>query len=72
MSEQLTTFLTRLATDDDLVNEFEQDKAGTMRAHGISEDHIDMVLNKQYTEIQGLLGADYTIAKNSIVKAFKN
>jgi len=71
MSQELTKFLTRLATDDELVSEFEKDKVSTMKAHNISEEHIELVVNKQYDGIQKVLGADYTIASNNIVKAFK-
>ena len=71
MSQELTIFLTRLATDNELVSEFEKDKVSTMKAHSISEEHIELVVNKQYDEIQKVLGADYTIANNNIVKAFK-
>ncbi len=71
MTAKLTDFLTRLSTDDDLVKAFENDKAGTMKANGVSDDHIDLVVNKKYSEIQDLLGADYKTATNNVVKAYK-
>lgn len=72
MSQQLTDFLSQLATDNDLVDAFKNDKKATMKQHGISEAHIDLVVNKKYDEIQSILGADYSIANNDIIKAYKN
>ena len=71
MSDKLTQFLTQLAIDDDLVEAFENDKEGTMTAHGLEQEHIDLVLQKKYSEIENLLGADYEIAKNGVISAFK-
>jgi hypothetical protein len=72
MSQQLTNFLSQLATDNDLVDAFKNDKAGTMKQHDISDEHIDLVVNKKYDEIQNILGANYSIANNDIIKAYKN
>ena len=71
MSQQLTDFLTRLATDDDLVTAFENDKEATMKSNGITQEHIDLVVNKEYSKVQAILGADYDIAKNGVIRAFK-
>ncbi|MBV1908760.1 MAG: hypothetical protein KUG78_05525 [Kangiellaceae bacterium] len=71
MSRQLTDFLTNLSTDDALVDAFNNDKESTMKAYGVSDKHIELVINKNYGEIQSILGADYTIANNSVIKAFK-
>jgi len=71
MSDKLKIFLTSLATDSELVQSFEQDKEGTMKAHGVEQEHIDLVIQKKYSEIENLLGADYEIAKNGVISAFK-
>jgi hypothetical protein len=71
VSKQLTEFLTNLATDPALKEAFTQDKVATMQAHGVSDDHIQLVVNKQYDEIQSILGSNYTIATNSIIHATK-
>ncbi len=71
MSKKLTEFLTRLATDEKLVNAYKEDKAAVMEANGIEQQHVDLLVNKKYDEIQAILGADYNIAKNSIILAFK-
>ena len=71
MTDKLTNFLTNLSTDEELVKAYKNDKAGTMKAHGVPADHIDLVVNKKYDEIQKVLGANYDIASNDVVKAFK-
>ena len=71
MADKLTEFLTNLATDDQLVESFKSDKVGTMRSFGVPEDHIDLVVNKKYDEIQKILGTEYDIASNSIITAIK-
>ncbi len=71
MADKLTEFLTNLSTDDKLSEAFKRDKKGTMKAHGISKEHIDLVINKKYDEIQKILGDDYDIANNSIIHASK-
>ena len=71
MTDKLTEFLTNLATDDDLVAEFKKDKVATMKTHGVPENHIDLVVNKDYDAIQKELGSSYTIATNSVIRAFK-
>ena len=71
MTDKLIEFLTKLSADDDLVRSFQADKDGTMKANGVSDDHRKLVIDKKYPEIQSLLGADYNIAKNDIIKAFK-
>jgi len=68
---KLTEFLTNLATNDGLARAFKENKKATMKAHGLSEEQIDLVINKQYDQIQNILGADYTIANNDIVRAYK-
>jgi hypothetical protein len=71
MASNLIEFLTRLSTDDDLVRAFKDDKVATMKANQVDDQHINLVVNKKYSEIQSLLGADYDIAKNSVIKAYK-
>ena len=71
MSDKLKDFLTNLATDSDLVESFKQDKEGTMTSYGVDQDHIDLVVNKDYDEIQKMLGADYSISTNNIITAYK-
>ena len=71
MSQQLTEFLTSLATDNELVEAFKTDKVATMKQHGLSDEHIALVVNSNYAEIQNILGADYTITSNGIITAFK-
>ena len=71
MKKKLADFLTNLATDDDLAQAFKKDKEGTMRAQGIDKTHISMVVDKDYKQIEDLLGAEYNITYNDIVKAYK-
>ena len=72
MTSKLTEYLTRLSTDEDLVRVYKQDKVAAMKAYGIDDKHIEMIVNKKYAEIQSLLGADFDVAKNEVIKAFKN
>ena len=72
MSQQLTEFLTALATDKELVEAFNKDKEKTMREHGVPEEHIELVVNKKYDEVQSVLGANYSIVSNGVITAFKN
>ena len=71
MSKELTDFLTDLATNDDLAKKFKADKDGTMKEFNITEEHRKLVVNKNYDEIQSILGADYDIAHNDVIKAFR-
>jgi len=71
MSEKLTEFLTDLATNEKLKEAFKADRAKTMKDNGVSDEDADLVLNQKYDEIQQKLGADYEIAKNHIIEAFK-
>jgi hypothetical protein len=71
MSQELTKFLTQLSTDKELVEAFKNDDVATMKAHNIDEKHIDLVTSGNYDEIQNLLGADYKVATNKVIKAFK-
>jgi hypothetical protein len=71
MSNKLTEFLSQLTVDSQLSNAFKSDKSATMKAHGISEEHIQMVINKNYHDIQEVVGCDYSIATNSIIHAYK-
>lgn len=71
MSKRLTRLLTNLSIDQDLAEKFKADREGTMRAHGIDEQHIKLVVNQQYDQIQAILGDGYDINSNHIIKAFK-
>lgn len=71
MTDKLTEFLINLSTDDQLVESFKNDKVGTMKSYGVSDEHIDLVVNKKYDEIQKVLGADYDITTNGIIQAIK-
>jgi len=71
MTQKLTDFLTRLATDQQLVSDFEKDAKATMQHHGLSEEHIELVLGHKYDEIQELLGENFRIDGNTVVKAFR-
>lgn len=71
MTDKLTEFLTNLATDEKLVEAFKADNVGTMKAHGVSDEHIELVVNKKYDEIRQVLGDDYEVAIESIIKAIK-
>lgn len=71
MSQELTDFLSSLATDQELVDAFNNDAEATMVAHNVPEQHRQLVHDKNYDEIQNLLGSDYSIATNHIIKAFK-
>ena len=70
MSDNLTDFLTDLATNEDLRKAFKNDAKGTMKDKGIPNDDIDLVINKDYDAIQKRLGANYEISKNHIIDAF--
>lgn len=71
MSKELTEFLTKLSVDEKLAEEFEKDKVATMTLAGVSKDHQKLVIEKDYAKIQTLLGANYKISSNEIIKAFK-
>ncbi len=71
MIKILTNFLSQLTTDAKLTESFELDPAGTMEKYGVSDEHIQLVLDHKYDEIQSLLGANYDIAQNTTIKAFK-
>lgn len=71
MSEKLTEFLTDLATNEKLKEEFRADRAKTMKENGVADEDAELVLNQKYDEIQKKLGADYDISKNHIIEAFK-
>jgi len=58
MSEQLKDFLTNLSTDSELQESFKEDAAGTMRKHGVSEEHIDLVVNEKFDDLKKVLGVD--------------
>jgi hypothetical protein len=72
MSQELTDFLTSLATDQELVDAFNNDAEGTMVAHNVPEHHRQLVHDKNYTEIQNVLGSDYSISTNHVIRAFKD
>ena len=72
MSQELTDFLTALATDQDLVEAYNNDAEGTMVAHNVPEHHRQLVHDKNYQEIQNVLGANYNITNNHVIRAFKN
>ncbi|MCF6193452.1 MAG: hypothetical protein L3J46_03870 [Kangiellaceae bacterium] len=72
MTQKLTDFLTRLATDEQLVTDFKQGAKATMELHDVSDEHIELVLGLKYDEIQELLGENFRINSNTIIKAFKN
>ena len=71
MTDKLKDFLTDLATNEELRGAFKSDKSATMKKHGIPDSDIQLVITKNYTEIQKRLGADYEISKNAIIDAFK-
>jgi len=71
MTKILTNFLSQLSTDEKLAESFKQDPAVTMAKYGVSDDHQRLVLDHKYDEIQALLGANYDIARNTTIKAFK-
>jgi hypothetical protein len=71
MTDKLTEFLTNLSTDKKLVNDFKKDKKATMKAHGVPTEHIELVVNSNYDGVRKVLGADYDIASNGVIKAFK-
>jgi len=71
MDQKLIDFLTELSTNSDLTQAFKKDKVTTMKAAGIDDKHIDLVINKKYDEIQKILGADYDITSNNVIQAFK-
>ena len=71
MSQELTNFLSALATDQDLVDAFNNDPEATMVAHKVQENHRELVHQKNYDEIQSVLGSNYSIATNHIIKAYK-
>ncbi len=72
MSQELTDFLTNLATDQDLVDEYNADPEGTMIQHNVPQHHRQLVLDKNYDEVQNVLGADYSITNNHVIRAYKN
>ena len=71
MTDKLTDFLTNLSTDEKLVDDFKKDKKGTMKAHGVPDAHIDLVVNSDYDGVRKVLCSDYDIASNGVIKAFK-
>ncbi len=71
MSDKLANFLTQLSTDNDLFNAYDNDRVGTMKAQGLSDEHIDLVVNNKYSEIQDLLGANYKVSTHHIIRAYK-
>jgi hypothetical protein len=71
MSKRLTEFLSRLAVDTHLTKAFDKDNVATMKAHGISEELIQLVIDKNYDEIQKVIGFDYGIAIESFIAVYQ-
>ena len=71
MSSALTELLTQLSTDEKLAQKFKKDKAKVMTKAGISDEQQKLVMNKEYEKIQEILGENFKISSNSIIKAFK-
>jgi len=71
MTKKLTDFLTILSTDKELQKKFKKDKTGTMRAHGVQEDHIDLVVNNEHGKIRKILNAEYNSDVDHVFKGFK-
>ena len=71
LKDRFARFLNELVHDLNLVNDFKQDPVYTMRHFGLTQRCIDLVLNKDFENIQIMLGANYQVHPNNIVKAFK-
>ena len=71
MIDKLTDFLTNISTDTDLRDNYMQDKEGTMKAHGVSEEHRNLILNNKHAEVEQLLNAEYDVAVDGIITGFK-
>lgn len=71
MASKLTEFLTRLSTDSELMEAYKKDEAGTMKANGVADEHVELVLNKQHDEIKELTGGSVLKTTHSIIEITK-
>ncbi len=71
MSDIFKEFLTEIPNNSALREAYKNDKAQSMKDYGVSDEDIQLVMNKDYESIQKKLGNDYEIAKNAIIDAFK-
>ncbi len=71
MSSKLTSFLTELSTNSNLVEQFKENPDEIIKKYNISSEHHELIKAHKYDEIQAILGADFSISKNTIIKAYK-
>lgn len=73
MSKELITFLTKLSTDPKVAEAFKTDPKSTMKEHDLSEEHMKLIMEKDYEGIKKVLGKDYEeFSINGIVKSLKD
>ncbi len=71
MSLSLLEYLTKLSTDTEMMDAYKTDRESAMRGNKVSEGEIKLVLDSNYEAIRKLVGSNYDITTNHIVKIFK-
>ena len=71
MSEELTTFMTELATNSEMQEAYKQDPKSLMEKHNLGEEDINLMLTGDVEAIQKKIGDDYKVSGKEWISAFK-